>query len=200
LLSTLSHRVSFDQWLKGGYTFGAPRTGDARYANEVRRHPATRHFYDIRNANDLVPWVPPAQDIVTQDERALTNFSHIGREVYLNYWGTCTQVDDAEIDERCSWTVPADEGFFIAIANWGSRYLSLPCYLLRRELPWSATVARCIFYFWPLSPLPWCVFDHLPSEYLRHLELCKNREEEKRNRRRTTTTPLHHASGSAAHD
>jgi hypothetical protein len=58
LLSTLSHRVSFDQWLKGGYTFGAPRTGDARYANEVRRHPATRHFYDIRNANDLVPWVP----------------------------------------------------------------------------------------------------------------------------------------------
>jgi hypothetical protein len=34
-------------------------------------------------------------------------------------------------------------------------------------------VLRFGFYF--LSPL-WFVFDHLPSEYLRHLEACKNRQ------------------------
>jgi hypothetical protein len=152
-------------WLRGGYTFGAPRTGGARYSAQVRRHPQASHFYDVANANDGVHYFPPAQDLrLFRDERALTNFAHIGKPVLLSYWGTHTEVDGAGFFESS----------FVRIGSFICRSLLFPsCYFWRAELPVWAVVLRFGFYF--LSPL-WFVFDHLPSEYLRHLEACKNRQ------------------------
>ena len=142
------------QALKGGYTFGTPRTGDARYAKEIDRHPCAQHFFNVVNANDIVCTVPLGGNAETQDPRTLTNFWHIGTPVLLNYWPSL------EVNKRWAWSNFA--------LNAALHFALLPLQLFWAAPAKLLTWARLPF----LGPL-FFLSDHLPSEYLKHLEACK---------------------------
>jgi hypothetical protein len=146
------------QALKGGYTFGTPRTGDARYAKEIGRHPAAKYLYNIVNANDIVCTVPLGGNSEMQDPRALTNFWHIGTPILLNYWGSL------ERGKRWGWS-----NFAI---NALLHYLRLPVHFWRSKAK-LLTLVRLPF----LGLLFFFIADHLPSEYLNHLHACKWKEQ-----------------------
>lgn len=148
--------------LKGGYAFGTPRTGDARHAKEIGRHPKAKHFYRVINANDIVCTVPLCGHAKTQDPRALTNFSHIGTPVLLNYWGTF------EVGVSWNWSHAVRN----ALLHYAQLLLPVPFVIhVLRSRAKLLTLARV----WNLHLCCFLV-DHFPSGYIKHLHACKARQ------------------------
>jgi hypothetical protein len=155
--------------LKGGYSFGTPRTGDSRYAKEISRHPCARNFFNVVNANDIVCTVPLGSTSVTQDPRALTNFWHVGTPIRVNYWASL---------ERRRW------------AGWSNVALNAVCHFVSLPFQVASSGAKLLALFrLPfLGPL-FFFADHLPSEYLKHLEAAKEAGKQRELERGGTTSP-----------